>query len=433
MDFLIDIKSGINNCELAEFVCSKLKKFRNAGKVLIIHPDYTRLDFTSSLVQPIIDSFRDRQVKKIDFLNAGGTHRKMAESEIALKLGIKDKEDYIDYHNHEFDKKEKLVKIGEISADFVRDKTEGQVRDKIPVIVNKMLFDDYDLIIALSGTSPHEAAGFSGGLKVFFPGVSGPEVINLFHWAAVLVGLPNIIGTSGNVSRDIINKGASYIFKKIQSQLISLNMVSAERQKLIPSGIFYGEGLNGFMEAYEAAVRLSRQLHIKYISKPLKAAVQVMPECYDEMWLAGKGSYKLQKPGVMQENGEIIIYAPNVRCFHSNQIMENEILNLGYHCKDYVLEFIKSKPGFNKNVASHVINVTGEGAYDTRNKNENKKLKITLATSIPRAICKRVGLGYIDPLKIQKKDFSGEDTLWENEGGKYLYDLAINRNRYLLD
>lgn len=425
MDFLIDIKSGINNYNLSEFVCSKLKKFKNVKKVLIIHPDYTRMDFTSSLVQPIIDSFKERQVIKIDFLNAGGTHRKMTESEIASKLGIRVKEDYINYYNHEFDKKEKLIKIGEIPADFVKEKTKGQVKNQIPVIVNKMLFDNYDLIIALSSTSPHEAAGFSGGLKVFFPGVSGPEVINLFHWAAVLTGLPNIIGTSNNVSRDIINRGASCIFKKMNSRLISLNMVSTEKQKLIPAGIFYGEGLNGFMEAYNAAVRLSQQLHIKYINNPLRTAVQVMPDCYDEMWLAGKGSYKLQKPGVMQEGGEIIIYAPNVRCFHSNRILENEILNLGYHCKDYVLEFMKSKPEFNKNAASHVINITGEGTYDIKNKKENKKLKITLATSIPEAICKRVGLGYIDPAKIQKKDFLGEDMLWENEGGKYLYERII--------
>ena len=423
MDYLINTKSGINNFSLSEFVSSKLKKFEDAKKVLVIHSDYTRLDFTSSLIQPIIDSFKDRQVIKIDFLNAGGTHRKMTESEIASKLGIRVKEDFISYYNHEFDKKEKLIKIGEISADFVREKTKGQVNDPIPVTVNKMLFDDYDLIIALSGTSPHEAAGFSGGLKIFFPGVSGPEVINLFHWAAVLVGIPEIIGTSSNVARDIINNGASCIFKEIQCPVVSFNMVSIEKEEILPAGIFYGEGLNGFMQAYEAAVRLSQRLHIKYIDKPLKTAVQVMPACYDEMWLAGKGSYKLQKPGVMQEGGQIIIYAPNVGCFHSNKTMENEIISLGYHCKDYVLEFIKSNHGFSKNVASHVINVTGPGTYDIKNRAENKKFNITLATSISEAICRRAGLGYIDPSKIRKQDFLGEDMLWEEEGGKYLYDL----------
>jgi lactate racemase len=423
MDYLIDTKTGISDSVLTEFVSSKLKKFKDAKKVLIIHPDYTRLDFTSSLVQPIIKFFKERQVIKIDFLNAGGTHRKMTESEIALKLGIRFKEDFIDYYNHEFDKSEKLVKIGEISGDFVSERTKGQLNDPIPVTVNKILFDNYDLIIALSGTSPHEAAGFSGGLKIFFPGVSGPEVINLFHWAAVLVGLPYIIGTSNNVSRDIIGKGASCIFKEIQCPVVSINMVSIEKEEIQPAGIFFGESLNGFIQTYEDAVSLSQQLHIRYVNKPLKTAVQVMPACYDEVWLAGKGSYKLQKPGVMQEGGEIIIYAPNVRCFHSNKSMEDEILGIGYHCKDYVLEFIKSNPGFSRNVASHVINVTGPGTYDFKNRIENKKYNITLATSIPEAICKKVGLGYINPSKIKKKDFLGEDILWEDEGGKYLYDL----------
>ena len=112
MDHLIDTKTGISSGGLNEFLSSKLKKFKDAKKVLIIHPDYTRLDFTSSLVQPIIKFFKDRQAVKIDFLNAGGTHRKMTEPEIALKLGIRIKEDSVNYYNHEFDKKEKLVKIG---------------------------------------------------------------------------------------------------------------------------------------------------------------------------------------------------------------------------------------------------------------------------------------------------------------------------------
>ncbi len=65
-------------------------------------------------------------------------------------------------------------------------------------MVNKLVTEDYDLIIALSGTLPHESAGYAGGLKIFFPGISGPEVIDLLHWAAVLIGIPRIIGTVDN-------------------------------------------------------------------------------------------------------------------------------------------------------------------------------------------------------------------------------------------
>ena len=39
-----------------------------------------------------------------------------------------------------------------------------------------------DVAIVVGPVFPHEVVGFSGGNKYFFPGVSGPELINLSHW-----------------------------------------------------------------------------------------------------------------------------------------------------------------------------------------------------------------------------------------------------------
>jgi hypothetical protein len=44
---------------------------------------------------------------------------------------------------------------------------------------NRRIFD-YHQIIIVGPVFPHEVVGFSGGNKV--PGVSGPEVLNFFHW-----------------------------------------------------------------------------------------------------------------------------------------------------------------------------------------------------------------------------------------------------------
>ncbi|HDK26250.1 MAG TPA: DUF2088 domain-containing protein, partial [Candidatus Atribacteria bacterium] len=372
----------------------------------------------------IYQELRNKGMIQIDSLNAGGTHRAMTEKEIRIKLGLPKQINFTHYYNHEYNDPEQLVIVGEIPASFVAEKTQGELSQSIPVVVNKLITEDYDLIIALSGTLPHEAAGYAGGLKVFFPGISGPEVIDLLHWAAVLIGIPRIIGTVDNPARDVINKGSSYIFNKIKAPTISFNMVFEETgQVVIPKGLYIGTGFNGFIDAYKQATRASSQLHIVYIDKPLEFAVQVIDKSYDEIWTAGKGSYKLQSPGVMEKGGEIIIYAPHINCFHSRPEMDFALKQIGYHCKDYVKKYLESNSEFSKNVAAHVINVRGQGSFDVHSGKEEFNFKVTLATGISKDVCESVGLGYRNPDSIRKEGFIGPGKLWIENGGKYLYKI----------
>ena len=419
-----NLKEELTEEQLKEIVREGLKDFSSVKKVLLIHPDYTRTDFTDKLVPLIYQELRNKGMIQIDSLNAGGTHRAMTEKEIRIKLGLPKQINFTHYYNHEYNDPEQLVIVGEIPASFVAEKTQGELSQSIPVVVNKLITEDYDLIIALSGTLPHEAAGYAGGLKVFFPGISGPEVIDLLHWAAVLIGIPRIIGTVDNPARDVINKGSSYIFNKIKAPTISFNMVFEETgQVVIPKGLYIGTGFNGFIDAYKQATKASSQLHIVYIDKPLEFAVQVIDKSYDEIWTAGKGSYKLQSPGVMEKGGEIIIYAPHINCFHSRPEMDFALKQIGYHCKDYVKKYLESNSEFSKNVAAHVINVRGQGSFDVHSGKEEFNFKVTLATGISKDVCESVGLGYRNPDSIRKEGFIGPGKLWIENGGKYLYKI----------
>ncbi|MBM3713781.1 MAG: DUF2088 domain-containing protein [Actinobacteria bacterium] len=315
-----------------------------------------------------------------------------------------------------------------MSGGFVQDKTGGEIKIPIPVNVNKLIFNDYDLIVAISATVPHEATGFSGGLKIFFPGISGPEVIDLFHWAAAMISIENLIGTVNNAARDILNEGARYIFRNLKTRVVSFNMVNAELENaVLPLGLYFAAGYEGFIEAYEAACNLSIKAHIKYIDIPLNKVVQVMPENYDEIWTAGKGSYKLQRPGVMAENGEIILYGPHIKVFHSNDSINSDIINTGYHCRDYLKNYLERHPGFCKNSAAHLMNVAGPGKYDPSIDCEKLKFKITLATAITEELCKKVNLNYRNPDTLKKIDFQSSGKLWIEDGGKYLYELNTKK------
>jgi len=420
-----DIKGELTDIQLEELVSKILKDFNHVKKVLLIHPDYSRVDFTDRLVPIIYRELKNKQMTQIDSLNAGGTHRKMSEQEIKTKLGLNDDLVFDHLYNHQFDQLDKLVTVGEISSSFVSEQTNNELNQSIPVVVNKLITEDYDLIITLTGTSPHESAGYAGGLKIFFPGISGPGVIDLLHWAAILVGIPKIIGSVDNPARRVINEGSSYIFQAIQAPVISFNMVfeEADQNKIIPKGLYTGINFDGFLKAYQAAAEASSQIHIIYLEEPLEKAVQVMDLCYDEVWTAGKGSYKLQFPGVMVKGGEIIIYAPHIEFFHSQRQMDQGMKDLGYHGKEYVHEYLKNHPDFSRSVAAHVINVRGLGKYNPKTDEENFDFKVTLATGIPEGICHDVGLGYRDPSSIHKEDYMKPKRLWIEHGGKYLYKL----------
>ena len=410
--------------QLEGTVKESLKDFNAIKRVLLIHPDYTRTDFSDKLVPLIYQELKSKGMEKIDSLNAGGTHREMTEIEIREKLGLSFQINFNHFFNHEYNNLGQLVTVGEISSSFVEEKTNGELSQSIPVVVNKLIAEDYDLIVALSGTLPHEAAGYAGGLKVFFPGISGPEVIDFLHWAAVLIGIPRIIGTVNNPTREVINEGSSYIFDQIKAPTISFNMVFEEGEKeVIPKGIYTGMGYDGFIETYQKAAKASSRLHIIYIDQPLKFAVQVIDKSYDEIWTAGKGSYKLQSPGVMAKGGEIIIYAPHINCFHSRWKMNLALKQIGYHCKDYVKEYLKSNPEFSENIAAHVINVRGPGSFNINSRKEEFDFKVTLATGISKEICELVGLGYRNPDSIRQENFVEPGKLWIENGGKYLYKI----------
>ncbi|GAH60129.1 unnamed protein product, partial [marine sediment metagenome] len=192
---------------------------------------------------------------------------------------------------------------------------------------------------------------------------------------------------------------------------------------VIPKGLYAGIGIDGFIAAYKEAAKASSKLNIVYIDQPLHVAVQVIDENYDEIWTAGKGSYKLQRSGVIANGGEIIIYAPHIKCFHSKPEIDTALRQIGYHCKGYVQQYLRSNPGFSKNVAAHVINVRGPGTYNSTTGKEEFAFSVTLATGISEDACRAVGLGYKDPNSLHKEDFRGPGKLWIQNDGKYLYDI----------
>ena len=107
--------------------------------------------------------------------------------------------------NHEWNRDEALTALGTLTAAETRELSQGMLSLDVPVRINARI-RDYDVLLVLGPVFPHEVVGFSGGNKYFFPGISGPELLNFFHWLEALITNEKIIGVVETPVRQVVNQ-----------------------------------------------------------------------------------------------------------------------------------------------------------------------------------------------------------------------------------
>jgi nickel-dependent lactate racemase len=363
------------------------------------------------------------EVTALDYLVAQGTHQPLTESALNRLVGVTAEERVTTFSNtrilnHRWENPDTFVTKGRIPAEEI----EAMVRPHLPpmdhetnlfrevsVTMNRLI-DDYDQLIICGPTFPHEVVGFSGGNKYFFPGISGADVINYTHWLGAVLTSSRTIGHAHTPVRQVIDRAAEFI----------------DRPKLCFSLVVTGQALAGLYigepkEAFLAAAKLSAKRHIRWLDKPVQRVLSIMPEMYEDIWTASKGFYKLEP--VVEDNGEVIIYAPHIREFsYSHGDLLDEI---GYHVRDY---FVKQWDQFKKypgGVLAHSTHFRGRGEYEAITGVEKARIRVTLATKISAGRCRRLGVGYLDPESIDPERWGeGCDGLLRvSKAGEILYRL----------
>ena len=407
--------SSLDNTELRKIVENAIDDIQSNARVLAIIPDASRDDNTHILF-PFADEFlRSKGFAKFDALVAQGTHPPISDNQKLEKIGLQNFTGNI--FNHEWNNPENLTRIGGFSSEEVSEMTTGAFARAVDLAVNKLILD-YDLILVFGATVPHEVAGFSGGAKYFFPGISGADLTNATHWIGALAGIENIIGQIETPTRFLIEKAADFI----QAEIINFtSVVSRNNQNLLQThALFAGD----FREIFRKSAAISRQIHIKFVDKKFKKVLAILDEHYTELWTGGKASYKLG--GIIEDGGELVIYAP-----HLTRISETHgafIEKYGYAPIEKIKELAANSEELQKNlcVAAHLAHVSYCGNCDNL---KMPKYKITLATQIPEEICRKVNLQFADYKKLDLADFTGDpDILIVENAGRDLYLLKENSN-----
>ena len=400
--------------EVRELAVRGLEQVELGGKrVLVLVPDSTRSAPLPMMFRLFCELLRGR-VATLDFLIALGTHPPMPEEKIHELFGLTARERAerfgdVGIFNHAWDRPEALREIGTIAADEIEQISDGLMREDVRVTINGRVFE-YDQLVICGPTFPHEVVGFSGGNKYLFPGVSGKEIIDFFHWLGAVITNPMINGTKWTPVRKVVDRAAAMV--GVPKLCFSMVVLFDDLK-----GLFIGTP----EDAYAAAADLSDKLHIVYKPRAYHRVLSCAPPMYDDIWTAGKCMYKLEP--VVADGGELVIYAPHVDeiSYTHGRVLDR----IGYHVRDYFLKQMARFGGVPRGVMAHSTHVKGIGTFE--NGVETPRVNVVLATAIGEERCRRVNLGYRDPASIDVEEYRGredEGVLLVPKAGEMLYRLA---------
>ena len=384
----------------------------DGSRVLFLIPDSTRSCPMDVMFRELYRCAAPR-LEHVDIMIALGTHMPMSDEQIYQRIGITAAEHEARYpqarfFNHAWNDPDQLTRVGRFGKEELRDLTDGLFELNIEVTANKVV-RDVDHLIVVGPVFPHEVVGFSGGNKYLFPGISGPEVLNFFHWLSAVITLPEIIGIQWTPVRKVVDAAAA--------------MLPATRHALCM--VVQGDGLAGLYggsteEAWSHAVELSAQLHIVTKPKPFHTVLSCAPAMYDELWVGGKCSYKIQP--IMAEGGDLIVYAPHLK--EISRAHGDDIRQIGYHVRDYILHRWEELRHMPWGSLAHSTHVKGVGTFE--NGVEKPFCNVILATGIPEDECRAVNLGYRDPETIDPDHYANredEGILLVPKAGEVLFRL----------
>ncbi len=383
-------------------------------KVMLVVPDGTRSCPLGMMFEAVHEAIGGA-VAALDVMIALGTHVAMSEEAICERLEITQGERRgryarVSFFNHAWDDPGALREIGRITASESSHLSGGLLAEEVSVEINARVFD-YDELMIIGPVFPHEVVGFSGGNKYLFPGISGPKVLNYFHWLGALVTNPMIIGNKWTPVRRVVDKAASLV--PVVKTCFCM-VVQPGTNEL--AGLFFGDPVS----AWDRASDLSRKVHVTYKERPFHTVLSCAPEMYDELWVGGKCMYKLEP--VVADGGELIIHAPHIREISATH--GHHIRRIGYHCLDYFAKQMEKFAGIPRGVLAHSTHVRGIGTYEDGM--ERCRVKVTLATGIPREECEAVNLGYRDWRGTRVEDYANredEGVLLVPKAGEMLYHL----------
>ncbi|HEY2369944.1 MAG TPA: nickel-dependent lactate racemase [Polyangiaceae bacterium] len=284
---------------------------RGRKRVLLLVDDGTRDTPVDRILPYVLDELRAAGIEEPDVkvLTAQGTHRKMSQEELAKKLGAHLGK--LEVHQHDWKDESRL-------HDF------GTTMDGTRVRANTLLAES-DYVIGIGSIVPHRVKGFSGGAKIAFPGVAGPEIMDRQQWEASMQMSETVMGVAENSMRLRMEEAA-----KIAGLAYIVNVVLERDGKI--AGCFTGD----VVAAHRAGCELSREVNAARM--PRRADIVVVdsfPQDRD-FWQSARGLYSATM--AVKDGGTIMLVSPNPEGVASNH---PNLLEIGYRPHAEIVELVQ--------------------------------------------------------------------------------------------
>jgi lactate racemase len=189
----------------------------------------------------------------------------------------------------------------------------GRTADGTPVRANRLLAAA-DFVVGIGSIVPHRIQGFSGGAKIAFPGVAGPEIQARSQWEAVQFSSSEVMGRAASPMRQRIEEAA-----RLAGLRYIVNVVTDRERRIV--GCFVGDPIT----AHRVGCRLSAE--INEVALPHRADV-VLADSHPadrDLWQSAKGFYAGDI--AVRDGGTLIVVSPNPEGVAERHPL---VLRLGY-------------------------------------------------------------------------------------------------------
>jgi lactate racemase len=279
----------------------RLRETVRAGqRVLVLFDDATRLTPVARILPHVLDELHAAGVadEQIELLQAPGTHRPMTDAELREKLGVA----YRKYPVHEHHYRDRSSLHG-----------FGHTRDGTSVNANRRLAQA-DFVLGIGSIVPHRIKGFSGGAKIVFPGVSGPEMMERSQWEASQRPSEAVMGVPENPMRLRIEEAA-----RLAGLRYIVNVVYDIGRTIV--GCYTGD----LVRAHREGCKRSREVYEVHL--PTRADIVLIDShsADRDFWQSAKGPYAGSM--AVKDGGSLILVSPNPEGVASNH---RNLLEIGY-------------------------------------------------------------------------------------------------------
>ena len=251
-------------------------------KVCILVCDLTRPMETEKVLPVVIEKILEASPEaEISILVALGTHRPLGEEEMDRLVGreIRGRFPVI---NHDARDETRLTTIGGTRKDF-------------PVQVNSLLVE-CDFKIGIGAVKPHPVFGWSGGVKIVIPGVSGYGTTGLSHWNSAPFAGTEIMGVVDNPVRleveDVVTSNRLLDF--IVSAVLDKDSRIADLRCGDP------------VLAHRKCVGLAKKHYLRDVPAPADVVLVGVGKWGADLWVGSMGVY--QSEFFLKRGGTVVLF-----------------------------------------------------------------------------------------------------------------------------